>query len=245
MKKAFDYKQFWIDRLKATKQNLTGVGHRRFSGKANRLMYVKAEEALSSIVGEHALSFKAKTVLDAGAGIGMFCSFYLRKGAKVTAIDISDDAIKILKKKYPSVDARVMNLEEASRLRKQFDIVHCFDVLYHVVDEDKWRKTVTNLAMLSKNFFVIHDKYPYFGYQLFERGHVRVRSPEAMRRLLATQGFEEKVSFPSHLLFVHPILNILVNHFPSMFYRLDKMMITKGFTFMQTNYVRIFVRKRG
>ncbi len=241
MTKKFDYQRYWVDRLKKANQSLVGVGHKRFGTKANNLMYKKSEEVLQQIVQGLGIVLKNASVLDAGAGIGMFCDFYLKKGAKVTAIDISKDGLAILKKKFPEVQTKVIQLESSSGLgRQKFDIVHCFDVLYHITDDRMWRKTVENFAESSKKYIIVHDKYPYFGHSFFETGHVKVRKREEMQKILKKYGFKETGNYPTHLFYVRPILHLLIGILPEPFYYLDKILLRLRANFLQTSYIRVF-----
>ncbi|MDP3940671.1 MAG: class I SAM-dependent methyltransferase [bacterium] len=243
MTKKFDYKKYWIDRLELTGEKLTGVGHKRFNDVANHFMYKRAEDALVKVLDRYHIPLERSSVLDAGAGIGIFSGFYVRKGAKVTAIDLSKGALDMIKKRFSKIQTKVMNLAEPSSFREKFDIVHCFDVLYHIVDDAEWKKSVSNLARLSRQYIIVHDKYPYMGYQLFEKGHVRVRQPFEMQRLLKKEGFEENRSIPTHLLYVRPIFYPLVNTFPKLMYLLDSALTKVGFSFLKTSYVRVFIKK--
>lgn len=241
MKNTFDYQRYWVDRLKRANESLVGVGHKRFGTNANNLMYKKTEEVLEKVVKRLGIDLKNATVLDAGAGIGMFCGFYQKKGAKVTAIDISKDGLDILKKKYPDVQTKVVQLESSSGLGKQqFDIVHCFDVLYHITDDRMWKKTVENFAQSSKKYIIVHDKYPYFGHSFFETGHVKVRKGEEMKKILKKYGFKETGSFPTHLFYVRPILHLLIGIVPEPFYYLDRTLLYLKASFLQTSYIRVF-----
>jgi SAM-dependent methyltransferase len=206
-------------------------------------MYAKTERALKDTMAKAGILLRDKKVLDAGAGIGMFCGFYLKRGAKMVAVDLSDEALSILKKKYPTVKTQMKELEnlKESSLGK-FDIVHCFDVLYHITNDKKWEEVLNNFATLSKKYIIIHDKYPYFGYSFFEKGHVKVRKPEKMRKILGKRGFKEIVTTPTHFFFVRPILHLVIGVFPQPFYYLDKAFSRMGTRKLQTTYIRVFER---
>ncbi len=72
-------------------------------------------------------------ILELGCGTGLFTELvYQKSGAKITAIDISDDLLEIAKKKYTHSVFEKMN---ASKLRfgnNEFDLVFGSSVLHHL-----------------------------------------------------------------------------------------------------------------
>jgi SAM-dependent methyltransferase len=72
-------------------------------------------------------------VLDAGAGVGHFISFYADRGCTVVCIDGRSENIGELKRRHPNVDARVADLQTIdTRDFGLFDVIHCFGLLYHL-----------------------------------------------------------------------------------------------------------------
>ena len=79
-----------------------------------------------------ALPVGGKRVLDAGAGVGHFARFYLDRGCVVTAIDGRPENIEALRSRQPHVDAYVADVQQDLTHLGQFEIVHCFGLLYHL-----------------------------------------------------------------------------------------------------------------
>jgi hypothetical protein len=72
-------------------------------------------------------------VLDAGAGVGHFVSFYLSRGCTVVCVDGRSENVAELKRRHPNVDARVADLQTVeTRDLGIFDVIHCFGLLYHL-----------------------------------------------------------------------------------------------------------------
>ena len=230
MDKKFDYRSYWQERLRHTGESLRGVGHRSYGEFANKLMYKKTQMQLQRVLLEHNMSLKKKEVLDAGSGIGKYTEFYLKNGAKVTAVDISDHALKIIKKKFPYVDTIRRSLSDLKIGNKKFDIVHCFDVLYHITDEKDWNKTVDNLGKLSKKYIIIHNINNYWFKKfnfLFERKHIKVKNRNYLiEEKLGKQGFKKIGYYPTHILYVRPMLHALVKIMPFVFYSIDNFLIS-------------------
>lgn len=111
--------------------------------------------AVENAILEHALRAglpERPTVLDVGSGSGHWIDFYREAlGAReVVGIEISAAAAQALAARYedaPEVEIRDGDVtEEGFGLDRRFDVVNAVDVLFHVVDEDAWRRTLRTLA---------------------------------------------------------------------------------------------------
>jgi len=72
-------------------------------------------------------------VLDIGAGVGHFTGFYKQHGCVVVAVDGRDDNITELRRRHPDVESHVADAQELDPAAfGQFDVVHCFGLLYHL-----------------------------------------------------------------------------------------------------------------
>lgn len=83
---------------------------------------------------EHAdLPIANGRVLDVGCGVGHFIPFYTRRGCTVVAVDGREGNILELRRRHPTVDARVADVQTMDpQAYGQFDVVHCFGLLYHL-----------------------------------------------------------------------------------------------------------------
>lgn len=245
MQNKFNYKNYWRKRLEDAGESLKGVGHKRYSEHANKLLYKKAEGELTRAIKELGIKIKNKTVLDAGAGIGLYSKFYLDRGAKVTAIDISSHALKLLKGKYSDVEIKCVGLDETLFLgKRKFDIVHCFDVLYHIVDENHLKKAIDNICNYSNEFIIIHDAPRYWGNIfdfLFERKHIKIKTSAKLIRKIKGNGFAEIGYYPTGIFYSRPPVSMLVGFFPYPFYLIDKFLIKfLPFRGLEISCIRIF-----
>lgn len=248
MNKGFDYKSYWQSRLKNAGDSLRGVGHRRFSEYTNSLMYKKTEGELKRALEDLKINVKGKTVLDAGSGVGFYTKFYLDRGAKALAVDISKDALNILKKKYSKAEVKQVGLDNLEILeKKRFDLVHCFDVLYHIVDNDELDKAINNICSFSKRYIILHDAPTYWGKMvdfLFKRKHINIRRSISIADKIKQKGFVEIGRYPTNIIFARPPITLIVNMFPYFFFLFDKFLIrnlhVKG---IETNCIRIFEKK--
>ena len=93
----------------------------------------------SSIRKAHAdllSEYSSKNILEIGCGLGSYATLMASKGAKVSAIDISDYAIKTSKEKAAEenlkIDFRVMDAERLNYGDCEFDLVYGISVLHHL-----------------------------------------------------------------------------------------------------------------
>jgi len=247
----FDYQAYWIRRHKQEKMSLRSVGYLRFSDRTNALMYRKVQEILEKALHDRNINLKNKKVLDAGAGIGLYASFYLAHGAHLTSIDISSDALAILHQRFPEVIIHVSSLENLTKLGLgTFFIVHCFDVLYHITDDRAYVKALDALCNATGNYLIVHDvpqsKQGRF-LKFFKKDHVKfTRDKFNLTDHIKNNGLVEVGYYPTHLLFTRFPLDIFVNLLPYPFYLLDKFLLSiikiRG---LETSCIRIFKRYRA
>ena len=103
---------------------------------------------------EHALRMRfpdQPAVLDIGSGAGHWIEFYrsVFDARRVAAVEIAAPAAAALRSAYAGQED--VTIEEADvaddlDLGERFDIVNAVDVLFHVVDEGRWRRAVENLG---------------------------------------------------------------------------------------------------
>lgn len=111
--------------------------------------------AVENAILEHALrrGFPERpATLDVGPGAGHWLDFYRNAfGARrVVGVEISTSAADALSATYaedPEVSIALADIaDEDLELGERFDVVNAVDVLFHVVDDDRWRRAVGNLA---------------------------------------------------------------------------------------------------
>lgn len=98
--------------------------------------YLKINKARFDHLASLKLPWKGKTVLEVGAGIGDQTEFLLKQGAIVTATDGRPENVAIIKNRFNIVPTQVLDLEAPMSTwgdcLRQFDVVHCYGVLYHL-----------------------------------------------------------------------------------------------------------------
>lgn len=81
------------------------------------------------------LDLHGKTVLEIGAGIGDHTSFYLDRGCSVVVTDVRPENLIIMHERFGGnrkVEILQLDMEKPQPLQRQFDVVHCYGLLYHL-----------------------------------------------------------------------------------------------------------------
>ena len=243
MKEEFDYKEYWMERHKQNICPLKKSGIKSLSEETNRYFYYLVKDQYSRLLNECNISLENKSVLDAGAGTGEYISFFLVKRARVTAIDISENAVNHIKMKFPEVKVVVTSLEDLDRYFSsyQFDIIHCFDVLYHITDDVAWEKAIRNFVKISKKYIILHEKFSDTK-PIISSKHIKWRSKEKTVTELKNYGFCEIGSIPTSVirrLFTYRILDF----FPSFYYEIDKVLLDTNLAYkIGESFIKIFRR---
>lgn len=215
----FDDKTYWKQRHE-NEGSIKASGLKSVSVKANGYIYRILTEQYAKLLAKLDLK-DVKTILDCGYGDGHFLKFFNDNYGhmKLTGVDISQaakDKIDFIPKKRLHVgDLATLNLD------KKFDLVHCFDVLYHVLDENDYRASLENMASHSNKYVIMHEKFVRKSPR-FSSTHVRFRRREYTNQILNSKGFYLHSEIPTHFLgfrFLTYRLNKLI---PGILYKVDK-----------------------
>ncbi|MFN0095569.1 MAG: class I SAM-dependent methyltransferase [Dehalococcoidia bacterium] len=190
----FDTRGYWERRLRG-RYTLAGVGHHRLGERFNAWNYRVKGEVFDRVVQEFVPVVNGSRVIEIGPGTGFYVRRWLRAGAQVTGLDITEVAAQSLAAKHR--DARFLTGDIGQPLAEplaseagQFDIACAMDVLYHIVDDDLFAAALANLSTLLRpgGRFIWSDQ---FVHQEVERTpHAVSRKLPDVERALATAGFK-------------------------------------------------------
>jgi 2-polyprenyl-3-methyl-5-hydroxy-6-metoxy-1,4-benzoquinol methylase len=149
----FKTDQYWEQRLR-DHYSLEGVGYLRLGRRFNEWMYRIRGEVFDRVVGELGIGAGA-VVADVGAGTGFYVERWLRLGAAVTGIDLTEVAVGHLRTRFPGATFVQANIGEPlegalGAGAGRFDVVSAFDVLFHIVDDQQFARALANIAALLK-----------------------------------------------------------------------------------------------
>jgi predicted TPR repeat methyltransferase len=144
MPAGYEPRTYWEQRLNAN-FSARGVGHMSFSVTYNEWLYRRKREILESALRGHDLA--GRHVLDVGCGTGFFVDAYTEHGAHVHGMDITDVSVARLQAAFPQHVFVTQDIGSSDyQTPRQFDVVNIWDVLYHIVDEARFRVALRNLS---------------------------------------------------------------------------------------------------
>jgi 2-polyprenyl-3-methyl-5-hydroxy-6-metoxy-1,4-benzoquinol methylase len=219
--------EFWEERLQA-QFDLRGTGEPQLSLDYNRACYRLRGEVLDRALRDAGMDVRGKSVLDVGCGTGFFTEFYLRRGARVTGLDIASTSIARLAERFPEARFVQADVSEAS-LPERYDVVNAFDVLYHITDPARWKAAVERLAAavapggLLLATLILTDP----------RGmaaHNRADSLERYRAVLDPAGVTIERLYRTQVLLNHELGPWrFLNRAPGFLYAIDRALLGLGF----------------
>jgi ubiquinone/menaquinone biosynthesis C-methylase UbiE len=131
---------------------------RRFGGPIGQLIAGEQARVLANMIGR----IHERTILDVGTGAGRAALMLARGGARVTAIDASEQMLEVARQRaaeqmvkvhFLRGDAHTLDFKDRS-----FDVVVCLRVLMHAPD---WRRCLSEMCRVADRL-VIFD-YPSAG----------------------------------------------------------------------------------
>jgi ubiquinone/menaquinone biosynthesis C-methylase UbiE len=152
---------------------------------------------LESIVAR--LDIKAgATVLDAGAGTGVFAPYLMKKiGSKgiLVCLDYAEEMLKIARAKSlgGNISFLCADIENSRLPDKSFDVVVCYSVFPHFHDKPKALKEIYRLLKQDGKLFICHTSSRHAINEIHRSlpdicGHLIPENGE-MRRMLTDAGF--------------------------------------------------------
>lgn len=183
----FDYKAYWNKRLSGD-FGLESVGFLGLGKQFNSWMYEVRRVNFRRTVAKFKVQSPSK-ILDVGSGSGFYIDLWRKSGHKVTGIDISEQAVSNLQKKYEGCEFYLWDITTHKLNDRDFDIVSCFDVLFHIVDDSKLEVAIENIHGMLKEegLFFLTDNFVTGNEKRLEH-HVS-RSLLYYERLLNKKGF--------------------------------------------------------
>lgn len=185
--------EHWDNRHR-TLPPFVAVGYGRLGVPFNRWMYRLRRgvflRTLRPLVGRD----RELSVLDVGSGTGFYLPLWRQLGAtSVTAADLSPTAVERLGR-APEV-TRAVQLDIGGELGQldgeRFDAVSAMDVLFHIVDDDRYHRAFHNLARLVRPGGLLIFSENFSRYGRVEVAASQVDHPEQeIHDLLAEGGFE-------------------------------------------------------
>ena len=115
---------------------------------------IRNEEVIAEILSKGGLKDGAK-VLDVACGTGVLFTDYLKAGAEITGIDISENMVKTAKEKFPDTciicaDATDFHFDE------KFDVIMIYNAFPHFDSPEKLIKNLTDALSPCGRLSIAH-----------------------------------------------------------------------------------------
>jgi len=116
-------------------------------------MYRVRRRVLRRAVRRTGTRVEGAAVLDVGSGTGFYVRQWVDLGAaSVLGLDLSETAVASLRRALPAAEFLRADVADPPMelAAGQFDLVSAFDVLFHIVDDERFHRSIGNLARLTK-----------------------------------------------------------------------------------------------
>jgi SAM-dependent methyltransferase len=149
--------RYWDERHRSQGELRSG-GHIGLSEAANEMFYRIRVGKLLELIGVLHAQAEPMFVLDAGCGKGRFSRELAACGFCVDGIDTSEAAIAVSQEAGGGRFA-ISSLADW-RSPTLYDAVLSIDVLFHILDEDEWATSVSNLGSLTRlgGWLIVSDE---------------------------------------------------------------------------------------
>jgi len=204
---SFDNRQYWESRLREH-YSLAGVGYLRLGRRYNEWMYRVRGTVFDRVVASlNPGGWAGRSVLDVGSGTGFYVERWLRLGARVTGLDLTEVAVGELQRAFPAASFLQGDIGAAQAIPlapATFDAVSAMDVLFHIVDDAAYARAFTNIATLLKpgGWFLWSDNF--LRHATERVAHQASRSLAESTRLVEAAGFEVVQRVPMFVLMNYP-----------------------------------------
>jgi SAM-dependent methyltransferase len=203
----FDPRRYWEERLEGT-FTLGGVGWFGLGESFNRWMYRVRRRVFARTARKVAGDLRGARVLDVGSGTGFYIERWHELGAReVSGVDLTDVAVEGLRERFPEDRFQQVDITAGTGdlPSGQFDAISIMDVLFHVVDDDRYRLAIANLhELLRPGGVLILTENLLHG--SWHRGEHQVsRDADWILDLLRTSGFDVLARGPLFVLMNTPV----------------------------------------
>lgn len=219
-------REFWERRL-AGQFDLRGTGETGLSLAYNRACYALRAGVVRRALRRAGMDPAGRRVLDVGCGTGFWTAFYLARGAHYTGLDIAPTSVERLAASHPEARFVLADVGETPP-PGDYDLVHAFDVLYHITDDARWERAVHHLAaaVAPGGLLFATDR---FSASAADAEHNRMRPLPAYRALLEPAGLAIVDLAPTHVLLNRELgAWRFLNRAPGLLLALDRALLALG-----------------
>jgi SAM-dependent methyltransferase len=156
----FDAAEYWRKRVKSG-SDVGTVGHRSMGLAYNTKIYERRVEVLDAMLVKHITKpIEELRILDIGCGSGFYTDYWAERGVSAyVGLDVSEANISHLSGKFQNfcfVNADITKgMSDNLANQAPFDVVTVFDVLYHIVNDERFAMAVRHIGQLTADSGVV------------------------------------------------------------------------------------------
>jgi SAM-dependent methyltransferase len=98
------------------------------------------------------LPLPGASVLEVGAGLGDHTGFFIDRGCRVTITEGRPENVEQVRRRYPELDVRLLDLDPPPVEPIVVDVVYCYGLLYHLSDPST---ALTFLARCTRELLLL------------------------------------------------------------------------------------------
>jgi len=198
---------YWEQRL-GSNVPLNAVGYRGLSNAFVAWSYRVKARRFQKYAAQ--LVTTNSRILDVGSGGGFAIDNWQRLGMRdITGSDFTDASVSALNGRFPGVSCVRMDISEQELpfAEGSFDAISCIDVLYHIVDDDRYAAAFRNFGRLLKpgGHLIFTENFLHAGTMRGAQLHGVFRSLGVIQSLARDAGLKLKSRRPLFVLMNIPM----------------------------------------
>ena len=192
-KPALDTVAYWNKRYNTV--DLTKSGHIDLPAEYNAWLYRRKQDHVAKALATTGHGLRGNKLLEVAAGSGAWMDFWREQEVgEYLGIDLSERAIDNLKQRFPQHRFLQRDLNDprlSDATGTEYDGVTAIDVLYHVLDDERFAAVLSDLASVLKpgGVLVIHEQFLH-GEAVYLGGYIKWRTIDAYGQALDKAGFD-------------------------------------------------------
>ena len=190
----FDAQSYWEQRL-STGPGIHKVGHLAYGYVFNAALYSLRKNLVNAILRTiyTGVSPSTVSVLDIGCGSGFYLSLWQNFGVKhIQGIDFTQSSIDYCKARFPQCSLLKADISDEASLSSLglYSCISVFDVLFHIVDDEKYNLAIKNIASHLQEDGILLYSDNFLQYDTIREKHIVHRSLQQVSAILQKNGFE-------------------------------------------------------
>jgi 2-polyprenyl-3-methyl-5-hydroxy-6-metoxy-1,4-benzoquinol methylase len=207
--KDFDAQSYWEQRL-SSGPGIHKVGHLAYGYVFNAALYSLRKNLVNSVLRTLFIDINPSTlsVLDIGCGTGFYLSLWQNFGVKnIHGVDFTQSSIDYCLDKFPQCTLIKADISDETALSSLgvYSCISVFDVLFHIVDDEKYNLAIKNIASHVKEDGILLYSDNFLRYDTKREKHIVHRSLSHVSDILQKNGFEIIKRQPMFYVMGYPI----------------------------------------